>query len=200
MPSFDIESSPQQVPQSPFQQGQPQRVPTDTKPLMDALGVSWETDRIAWDRYNPHPTFRNLPEEVVFVGSGSGTERAFNPDEPVSSGLQEAVLLYGGVLKPAEENEAGTEFTPLLETGADSGTTPWFRLVQQSIFGAQLAANVPHEPDEETHVLAARVASEDEENPIHAIVIADADMMGEQFFQLRRKAWKGSISITSRSC
>ena len=191
LPAFDLESSPQQMPPSPFQQGQPQRVPTSTKPLMDALGVSWETDRIAWDRYNPHPTFRNLPEEVVFIGAGSGLERAFNPDEPVSSELQEAVLLYAGVLKPAEEGEVDTEFIPLLETGTDSGTTLWFRLVQQSIFGMQLANNLPHDPDDETHVVAARVVSEDEENPIHAVVIADADMMGEQFFQLRRQGVEG---------
>lgn len=191
LPAFDLESSPQQMPPSPFQQGQPQRVPTSTQPLMEALGVNWETDRIAWDRYNPHPTFRNLPEEVVFIGSGSGSERAFNPDEPVSSELQEAVLLYAGVLKPAEESEADTEFIPLLETGSDSGTTIWFRLVQQSIFGMQLATNLPHDPDDETHVVAARVVSEDEESPIHAIVIADADMMGEQFFQLRRQGVEG---------
>ncbi len=184
LPSFNIELSPQQVPQSPFQQqGQPQRVPTDTKPLMDALGVSWKADSIVWDRYNPHPTFRSLPEEVVFVGEGSGVEGAFSPDDPVSADLQEAVLLYAGVLEPGE----GTEFTPLLRTGEDSGTTFWFRLVQQSIFGLQLSTNVPHEPDEHSHVLAARVSSTDEENPIHAIVIADSDMLGEQFFQLRRQ-------------
>ncbi len=187
LPAFDIQSSPQQMPQSPFQQGQPQRVPTDTKALMDALGVDWTSDRIAWDRYNPHPSFRNLPEEVIFVGIGSGSDDAFNADEPVSSGLQETVFLYSGVLKAAEDSEAGTEFIPLLRTGADSGTTLWFRLVQQSIFGLQLATNLSHEPDDESHVLAARVTSGDEEDSIHAIVIADADMMGEQFFQLRRQ-------------
>ena len=187
LPAFDIQSSPQQMPQSPFQQGQPPRVPTDTKPLMDALGVDWASDRIAWDRYNPHPTFRNLPEEVIFVGTGSGNADAFNADEPVTGGLQETVFLYSGVLNAAEESEAGTEFIPLLQTGADSGTTFWFRLVQQSIFGLQLATNLSHEPDEESHVLAARVVSGNEENPIHAVVIADADMMGEQFFQLRRQ-------------
>lgn len=187
LPAFNIESSPQQLPPSPFQQGQPQRVPTDTKPLMDALGVVWETERIAWDKYNPHPTFRNLPEEIVFLGSGSGYDGTFNEGEPVSSGLQEVVFIYGGVLSPAEEGEADTVFTPLLRTGTESGTTLWFRLVQQSIFGMQLATNLPHEPDEESHVLAARITSGDEEKPVRAIVIADADMMGEQFFELRRQ-------------
>ncbi len=187
LPAFNIESSPQQLPQSPFQQGQPQRAPTDTKPLMDALGVEWQTDRIAWGKYNPHPTFRTLPEEVVFLGSGSGYDGTFNEQDEVTSGLQEVVVLYGGVLKPADESEAGTDFTPLLRTGAESGTTLWFRLVQQSIFGLQLATNLAHEPDDDSHVLAARVTSDDEAAPVRAVIIADADMMGEQFFQLRRQ-------------
>ncbi len=187
LPAFDIASSPQQLPPSPFQQGQPQRVPTDTKPLMDALGVIWDTDRIAWDKYNPHPTFRNLPEEVVFLGEGNGYEGTFNQDEPVTSGLQEAVLLYAGVLRAAEGDDATADFMPLLRTGADSGTTQWFRLVQQSVFGAQLATNVPHDPDEDSHIVAARVSSQGDSNPVHAIVIADADMLGEQFFELRRQ-------------
>ena len=186
LPAFDISASPHQLPPSPFQQGQPQRVPTDSTPLMEVLGVKWESDRISWDNYNPHPTFRNLPQEVVFLGAGSGYDRAFNPDEAVSSGLQEAVLLYSGVLQPAEDGDADTDFTALLRTGLDSGTTSWFRLVQQSVFGAQLSTNVAHDPDEDSHILAARVSSS-EEGGVHAIVIADADMLGEQFFELRRQ-------------
>jgi ABC-2 type transport system permease protein len=186
LPAFNIEMSPQQTPPNPFMQGAPPpRPPTDVKPVLDALGVDWQKDRIAWDRYNPHPQFRQLPPEVVFVGSGSGAERAFNPDQPVSSGLQEVVLLYPGVLKAAEG--ASTEFFPLLETSADSGTALWNRLVQRSIFGVQLATNLPHEPDEESYVTAARVQGKEGDKPLSAIVIADVDMMGEQFFELRRQ-------------
>jgi ABC-2 type transport system permease protein len=122
---------------------------------------------------------------VIFVSAGSGAERAFNPDQPVSSGLQEAVLLYPGVLKAAEG--AKTEFAPLLETGKDSGTALWNRLVQRTIFGVQLATNLAHEPDEQTYVLAARVEGKEGDKPVRAIVIADVDMMGEQFFELRRQ-------------
>jgi ABC-2 type transport system permease protein len=185
LPAFNIEMSPQQTPPNPFMPGSAPRAPTDVKPLLDVLGVDWQSDRIAWDRYNPHPQFRQLPPEVVFVGAGSGAERPFNADEPVSSGLQEVVLLYPGLLKAAAG--APTEFTPLLETGNDSGATMWSRLVQRTIFGVQLATNLPHEPDEESYIVAARVRAKEGENPIHAVVIADIDMMGEQFFELRRQ-------------
>ena len=185
LPAFNIELSPEQLPPSPFSRGAPQRQPANVKPLMEALGVDWQTDRIAWDKYNPHPQFRSLPDEVIFVGAGSGAEAPFNPDEAVSSGLQEVVLIHPGALKAAEDG--GTEFTALLETGIDSGQTRWHRLVQRSLFGIQLTPNLPHEPDEESYVLAARLEGTSEEHAIHAIVIADVDMMGEQFFQLRRQ-------------
>ena len=183
LPAFDIEKSPQQVPPSPFQRGQPQRQPADLRPVMDELGIDWATERIAWDKYNPHPQFRTLPPEVTFI-SAQNDDDQFNPEHSVSSGLQEVVFLYGGSLKAKEGSNV--EFTPLARTGGESGTTLWFRLVQQSIFGVQLATNLPHEPDEETYVLAARAKGEGE-NGVNAIVVADVDVMGEQFFQLRRQ-------------
>ena len=50
-----------------------------------------------------------------------------------------------------------------------------------SLFGVAINPDVQHKPDEGKHVLAARVQGNGE-----AIVIADADLMSEQFFDLRR--------------
>ncbi|MBM3792275.1 MAG: ABC transporter, partial [Acidobacteria bacterium] len=186
LPAFNPELSPQQTPSSPFtMEDAGRRKPADLQPLMNLLGVSWSPQQIVWDKYNPHPRLRTLPPEVVFVGAGNQGPDPVNPGEPVSSGLQEVVFIYGGSLKPAEGREAG--FVPLLRTGPDSGITDWFRLVRPSLFGIQIAGNLPHEPDGENYVMAARVAHEVSGNPVHAVVIADVDMMGEQFFQLRRQ-------------
>ena len=181
LPAFNMELSPQQVPPSPFQQGQPQRIPADLTAVFDALGVEWPSERVVWDKYNPHPQFRSLPPEVAFI-SPNNEDGQFNPENPVSAGMQEVVAMYGGTLKAKEGAE--TEFTPLLRSGKDSGTQLFFRLVQQGFLGPQLATNLPHEPDEETYVLAAEVRGSGE-GGLHAIVIADVDLMGEQFFQLR---------------
>lgn len=181
LPAFNMELSPQQVPPSPFQQGQPQRTPADLTAVFDALGVEWPSERIVWDKYNPHPQFRSLPPEVAFI-SPNNEDGQFNPENPVTAGMQEVVAMYGGLLQAKEG--AQTEFTPLLRSGSDSGTQLWFRLVQQGFLGPQLATNLPHEPDEETYVLAAEVRGAGDDG-VHAIVIADVDLMGEQFFQLR---------------
>ncbi len=187
LPAYNIELSPQQTPPNPFMQmAAPPAPPTDVKPLMDALGMEWPKDDIAWDKYNPHPQFRTLPPEVVFGGAANAAPaRPFNPDEAVSAGLQEVVLLHPGALKPIGGDKF--DFFPLLETGKDSGAIAWPRLVQRTLFGIQVSPNLPHEPDEKTYVLAARVKGKESNNPINAIVIADVDMMGEQFFELRRR-------------
>jgi ABC-2 type transport system permease protein len=167
MPAFDLELAPQES-------------KTNLHPLMDLLGIAWQANRIAWDNYNPHPQLRSLPKEVIFVDKG------FNQKDPITAGLQEVVLLYAGVLKSLPTGEAGAPFVPLLKTSADSGLVRWDDLVQRSPFGVAINEDAPHDPDEGNHVLAARIQGKGSAGPLHAIVIADADLMSEQFFELRR--------------
>ncbi len=146
--------------------------PAAMSKLLDALGVRWQPDRIAWDNYNPHPQLKSLPKEFVFVGKG------FNQKEPVTAGLQEVVLLYPGILT----STGSTTFTPLLETGADSGVVRMQDVVQQTPLGVSINPDPPHNPQGKPEVLAARVRGS-----VNAIVIADVDLMSEQFFDLRRR-------------
>lgn len=181
LPAFDMTKAPQQTPASPFQQGPPPAAPANIAPVLDVLGVEWPSDEIAWDRYNPHPQFGSLPPEVIFVSAQNG-EGGFDAENSVSSGLQEVVAMYPGVLLQRETS--GMTFTPLLRTGLESSTSLWFRLVQNTMFGAQLSTNLPHDVDEARYTIAARAQGEGEGAP-NGIVIADVDLMGEQFFQLR---------------
>ena len=174
MPAFNLELAPNQIAQAESPFGPPPASPAraNVKPLLDALGVAWQTNRIAWDGYNPHPQLKSLPKEFVFIGKG------FNQKEPVTAGLQEMVLLYPGSLKPAGK----TTFTPLLETSDDSGAVRWEDLVQRSLFGVAINQNAPHNAGKDRQVLAARVSG-----PVNAIIVADVDLIGEQFFELRRR-------------
>ncbi len=183
LPAFNPDLAPQDTPSSPFQQAPP-KTRTSVQPLMDYLGVQWSSDLIAWDKYNPHPQLKNLPPEVVFVGPGNGSASAFNSKEASVAGLQEIVLIYPGSLKA----KSGTKsrFLPLLQTGGASGTLPWSKLVQQSFFGFGLNNAVAHEPSPGAQILAARVLG-DAGAPANVVLVADSDMMGEQFFELRKR-------------
>jgi ABC-2 type transport system permease protein len=178
MPAFNLDLAPREIAQSgPFAQAAPPAPKANLRPLLDLLGVTWQTNRIAWDDYNPHPQLKDLPKEFVFVGKG------FNQQDPVTAGLQEVVLLYPGVL----QSQGGVPFVPLLKTGSDSGTVRWEDLVQRSLFGVTINQALPHRPDGGGHVLAARIQGKGNGGPVNAIVIADVDLMGEQFFELRRR-------------
>lgn len=181
MPGFDLNLAPNEIRQAgPFQMPTQGGTKTDIRPLLEALGVSWQNNRIVWDNYNPHPQLKTLPKEFVFVGRG------FNQKEAITAGLQEVVLLYPGALKPWR----GTEFTPLLETTTDSGVVKWEELVQRSLFGIAVNQGLQHLPLQEPQVLAARVRGRGA-GGVNAVVVADVDLMGEQFFELRRRGIEG---------
>jgi ABC-2 type transport system permease protein len=180
LPAFNLELGPQEAPPGLFQTAAPTTPKTNVRPLMDALGVTWATDRIVWDNYNPHPQLKNLPPEVVFIARGNQAKEPFGTKDEISSGLQEVVLLYPGGLRP--RGGGGIEFIPLLHTGQASGALRWDQLVERSLFGVALRTGLPHTPEKEGYVVAARV-----KGAANAVVIADADMMGEQFFELRRR-------------
>jgi ABC-2 type transport system permease protein len=142
--------------------------------LLEALGVMWQPNRIAWDNYNPHPQLKSLPKEFVFVGKG------FNTKEAISAGLQEVVLLYPGVLKARSDSDQNV--APLIETSGDSGVVRFEDIVQRSVFGVSINEDLPHTPDNTRQALAVRVTGK-----ANAIVVADVDLMGEQFFELRKR-------------
>jgi ABC-2 type transport system permease protein len=161
MPAFNLGLAPEQA-----------ETPPNLKPLLETLGVAWQMNRIAWDNYNPHPQLKSLPKEFVFVGKG------FNSKQPVSAGLQEVVLLYPGILS----GTGATKFEPLLETTSDAGVVRIDDIVQKSILGEAINPDPPHNSQGKPQVLAARV-----QGSVNAIVVADCDLMSEQFFDLRRR-------------
>jgi ABC-2 type transport system permease protein len=191
LPAFNVNLSPSanDQPAQPDMFGQapppPSTPSTDLRPLLAALGVDFERNRIVWDTYNPHPQLRSLPPEIVFIGKGSQSPMPFQDKERISSGLQEVVLLYPGSLKGRSDGK--TKFVPLMTTGNSSGILRWDQLVQRSIFGTAMVQGLPHNASGQSFTVAARVTREGKDEPLHAVVVADADVMGEEFFELRKR-------------
>ncbi len=191
---------------NPFMPPQPAEPKGDIHKLMDTIGVYWPVDDVVWDTWNPHPEMQDLPQEFVFLGPGGGNRRAFNPDDPVSAGLQEMVLLCAGQLKPRGA-DLSLKFTPLLTTTRRSGALASGEVLSRSFFGVGgfNPARV-HRPGPGEYVLAARVKGTPPPEPpkeaekdkppappseIHVIVVADVDLVHEQFFEMRRAGFEG---------
>ncbi len=190
---------PKAPPGGPFGGGQPPEPKGNMQPLLDALGVDAPGGEIVWNTYNPLLNLPDLPYEFVFVGQGSGGPGAFNPAEVASSGLQEVVLMFPGVLR---SRASSPSFTPLLTVGGVGGSIPFGEAVQQSFMGVGgINPNRRHVPSNREYVLAARLQGKPAEardaDPkkagatpaaeVKAIAIADLDIISEQFFEIRRR-------------
>ena len=171
------------------QQGEPKG---DYVGLLSQIGVSWDPAKIVLDAENPHPGFLDAPPHVVFVAKREDGVDPFGAKaDPVVAGLSEVVVLFGGALAPVSGREA--EFTPLLSTGTQSGWNTFDEMTERHIlFGVQ----GPLMPSKRTRapapqVLAARIAgpeaSGDAAKPRNAIVIADLDLFGDQFFAMHER-------------
>ncbi len=155
----------------------------DIQKALAGIGVGWPPARIAWDSYRPQADYAQMPQEVIFVGPGSGNAEAFNPRHAASSRLQELMLMYPGTLSSAPAPDV--VFEPLVTTGTLSGTVSYFQLVQPGPAGPVLNVKLPREPENHALTLAAQVRSTAAARPLHAIVIADLDFISDQFFAMR---------------
>ncbi len=207
---------PKMPPGGPFGGGAQPEPKGNLRPLLELIGLDWPTTEIVWNPYNPHPQLAMLEPEVVFVGKGSGAEGAFNPEQIASSGLQEMVMLFPGMLRP-RSGGSGPEFVPLLRTNDAGGTVSWSDAVQQSFLGMSgINPRRRHIPTDTSYTLAARLSGtaavdkdkdkdaakddakkdqakkdeprkDDKPATIKVIAIADLDLISEQFFELRRQ-------------
>lgn len=174
--------------------------------FMNSIGLNWDIRQLVWDTYNPHPDLNALQPEIVFIGQNNPSVQSFSQTEPVTAGLQEVIVMYGGYLFKA----AGSpySFEPLLRTGHLSGTLAWQQVVQQGMFGLSLNRNPRRAATGESYIIAARVqgvAPPDTTEIVEAdsgvaaplpksvniIVVADIDIISEQFFQMRQSGLQG---------
>ena len=113
---------------------QPPEPKGDITKLWKQLGISMKGEDqlsgagkdvyVVWQDYNPYPktrSFRNFTKQFVFVGPDApGAEDPLNPDNKVSSGLQQLLFLFPGAITH-EDTEPGLSFSPLVSTGSYTG-------------------------------------------------------------------------------
>lgn len=156
---------------------------------------------------------------VTAHGDASEPQGGFNEDDSITSGLQELLTFFSGSISRSAGVEGELSFQPLLRTAANtSGTINWSQCVSQSFFGPTMAPlevlkRLPRYATPQNYILAARLqgrlqvpaAEEDdaeeeatEESPeekapetvdINVILVADLDVISDQFFEIRKGKW-----------
>ncbi len=159
--------------------------------FLAAIGLQAHIGEIAWDlSYRRFPGGR-LREEFVFVH-----DKGFADDSPITNGLQNVVLLMGGYVSSAKKD--GITVKPLLQsrepavTREPNGIVRKADLFQQDFFGTgpQLNPYARRERLNQDLMLAARVTGKPaagKEKGLDVIYVGDIDLIGNQFFQIRRQ-------------
>ncbi|MFM9958150.1 MAG: Gldg family protein [Phycisphaerales bacterium] len=176
-----------------FQRGQNEGPKANLVPLLAALGITSAKDKVLWDSYNPRPQFSDIPREFVFVGRNSGTADAFNAADPITSGLQELVLMCAGSVDLAPDAPKSTVFTALLKSSPVTGFVDYAQMLQRTPFGVA-GLNQARRPVKSAggHTVAARIerpASGDDKG-VKAVFVADLDCISDMFFSIRAQGMR----------
>jgi ABC-2 type transport system permease protein len=162
----------------------------DFRSFLAALGLEAPTGEVVWDlSYRTFPGGR-LREEFVFVRDAGFA------DSPITKGLQSVVALMGGHVRPTKKD--GFTFTPLLQsrgpatTRETNGVVMKSELFQMDFFGGGPSINpyARRMRKNDDLTLSAQVTSKPQEGKdkgVHLVYLADLDMVGNQFFQIRRQ-------------
>ncbi len=165
----------------------------DIRPLWDALGAQVSGEAVVWDPTNPHRDLAETPPEFVWVARlRAAGEPGFNDADPITSGLQETVLLFAGRVERPSADPPTTELTPLLRSSSVSGLVPYASILQRGPFGVS-GLNPDRRPtrSNQPQTLAARITGGGGEHKLNALLVADLDMISETFFAIRESGATG---------
>jgi len=208
----------------PKQQGGPmamfggggQQPKGDIRPLWKLLGIDVPgapsmtagiNPDICWQQYNPYPVLGSMAQfsnKWIFVSnSAPGADNPFSDQSEITKGLQEVMLLYGGVIVPNKQSD--TNIIPIMSTGIVAGTVP-FRDVQGAMDGLSqrlsegaptgiqvLAAYIEGKPSATSSVAEADSKESETATPakkgslVKCVYVGDADCASQVFFDIRNR-------------
>jgi ABC-2 type transport system permease protein len=171
------------------------------QPLWDLIGAKIGGDAIVWDSFNPRPALAATAGEFIWATPRKNI--GFDPfaqDSPITSGLQEVVLLFGGRIErlepkapapaapgqPAPAAPSRPEFKTLIRSGPTSGIVPYNTILTRSMFGTpQLNPNRRPTRVGSSQSMAAHITGSDKK--INVVLVADLDMVSDMFFAMREQ-------------
>ncbi len=124
----------------------------DISALWRLLGVKSLATEVVWQEYMPDRSVGSIADpQWIFVDRGNGAAQPFNPENPISSGLNQLLFLYPGSVSPVDGSPL--TFEQLAVTGEASGTLEVSQLSRRSpnihVYGRRTTR--------ESYILAAQI-------------------------------------------
>jgi ABC-2 type transport system permease protein len=157
---------------------QPPEPKGDIAQLWRLLDVEFDADTLIWQDFNPETKIGDIPMEWIFIDEGLEAQGAidpFNPLDPVSAGMRQALFLVAGAWRP--EKGSKLEFTELAHTGPNTGTITYrdYEMYNRSGGTLQPRRNLTRDQ----YIIAARV---------RGTVVDDADLFAKDGADAKKAA------------
>ncbi|HZZ73078.1 MAG TPA: Gldg family protein, partial [Pirellulales bacterium] len=162
-------NQPKQPPGGMMGMQQPPAPKGNIQPLWDLLEVDFNGGNVICQDYFPSPKWASLIRstqfgnvEWVFASPGEGNPDAFNPNEPITSGLSMVLFPFAGSIQHRNKAER-TKFTPLVATGDKTGIVDQTKILMPSnpfmMSGPQINPNLLNQvkPQNLRYQLAAKL-------------------------------------------
>jgi ABC-2 type transport system permease protein len=194
------------------------------RPLWLFLGIDFYDRGVILQDYNPYPKTTHLPKEFVFVDKGEGNSDPFGTDSTISSGLQQILFPFPGAMNKLNASpltyislaktgdRTGTvaiqevlQMSPLGPKGLNENRRPTMTAEQYTL-AAEIEGKIPaaeQAKDENSNdKKEGEKKAEDEKQPakpaetaLHVVLVADIDMLSEEFFRLREMGDSGENDL-----
>lgn len=194
---------------APPQMGMPQEAPEpkgNLTPLLNALGVDLQPEKIVWSDFNPVQGLRRvIPKSFVWAMKSEGSI----PDTKVTMGIEGLLIPFPGVLRESAEKAEGITLTPLLypSKNAEWGTRVFEDMRRPDVTNkaAGKDAPLPYMAVEITGKMARAYPFPSEppspgktppkpegvgkvsDKDIHVILIADTDLASDLIYEFYKK-------------
>ncbi len=94
----------------------------DISQLWRTLGIEMDPSQVVWQDYTPEQTVGGMADlQWIFVDSGNGAQEPLSVDSPITSGMNQLLMLYPGSI--SKSGDSKLEFDPLLVTGSENSGT-----------------------------------------------------------------------------
>ncbi len=128
----------------------------DIEQLWKTLGIQMEAFDMVWQDYKPDYTVREQADnQWIFIDSDNGAKNALNPDNKITSGMNQLLFLYAGSVTHDDDSEM--EFDQLAVTGSSNSGTMNTMMLRQLSRTQQMLSYLP---TSKSYILAARIRGE----------------------------------------
>jgi len=139
-------------------------------------------DQIVWQDYNPYPRLMEFAnnKEFVFVDTAGGG--VFNPNDEISSGLQNMLFPFPGFIKKLNALPPTLKIRDLVRTGKTNNGTIRVNDIVDFVNG-EWKEHRAYAPRDREYWLAAHIKGDDPH--LNVVLVADVDMLSPAFFYVR---------------